>query len=201
MGSAARSQWGLWSIRNRTSSGEDDDQRWVSIFGNYWEFHNALVIAKHARNTHAHRMPKNDRPPPSYVLLSLKLCFVFSPCCCCLVCFFVFFIVIFCSTCEMPARPGVKRNNGVLIRRTIERPTNPSGWYCHTSCGWTITGFWPPSWYRRNQRARRHLPNRIGWSALWKLAQMRLHFNRRARFQHDVQSEQKSVDCVMEMGK
>ena len=28
----------LYAVRNRKSSGEDDDPRWVSIFGSYWEW-------------------------------------------------------------------------------------------------------------------------------------------------------------------
>ena len=53
-------------MRNRTSSGEDNDQRWVSIFGCCWEFPNALVITK---RMHTHRMPNMWLTWPSYVLL------------------------------------------------------------------------------------------------------------------------------------
>ena len=76
-----------YEVRNWTSSSEGDDQRWVSIFGSCWEFHNALVIAKHIYTHDA----KNVTNFTFLHFAVLNSCFVFFffPSTLCLFYFFV----------------------------------------------------------------------------------------------------------------
>ena len=77
---------------------------------------------------HTHRVPKM-----TLRFAVLNLCFVFSSFHPLLFeylfCFvFLFFCFVFCTTCEMPTRPVVRRNNGVHTTRRTAKPIKLGRW-------------------------------------------------------------------------
>ena len=79
------------NTRSRTLSCEDNDQRWVIIFGTCLMFHNTLMRAK---RVHTHRMQKKKKfqTLPSYLLLFWIRVLSFLPSTLCLLFVILFFL-------------------------------------------------------------------------------------------------------------
>ena len=106
---AVKSEMRRWAVKIMT--------RWVSIFGS------CLGFSQGSCDSHT-----NTQWVPKILYFILNQCFVLSslnpP----------FVIVNFCSSCEMPTHPAVRRNNGIHTTRQTANQTNPLCGLFHSIC-------------------------------------------------------------------